>query len=78
MACRNRQDVVQVLERAEQLIFEECQRGAFNTSAHKHEREAIKAVVRQMRLARMIVCPKQQADISIDQNLPLEERNGIW
>jgi len=72
MACKNRQDVVAVLQKAEQLIYQECQRGAFNTNAHKYEREAIKAVVRQMRLARMIVCPKQQADIPMDQDLPLD------
>jgi len=76
MACKNRSDVVRVLERAEQLIFEECQRGAFNTNAHEYERELIKSIVRLMRVTRKVLCPKQQEHIAIDKHLPLE-RQGV-
>jgi len=71
MACKTRSDVVAVLERVENLIFVECQRGAFNTNAHAHEREALKAVVRQARLAKMVLCPQKQKD-AMEAPLPLE------
>jgi len=72
MACKNRSDVVQVLERAEQLIFEECQRGSFNANAHDYEREMIKTIVRLMRVTRKVLCPKQQEHLAIDKYLPME------
>ena len=44
MACRNREDVMFLLNRQKQQIFEECQRGAFNTSCTQDEREALKLI----------------------------------
>lgn len=62
-----------VLDRVEELIFTECQRGAFNTNAHQVEREAVKAVVRQARMAKMILAPKKQEN-AMDAPLPLEQK----
>jgi hypothetical protein len=75
VACKNRADVVAVLNRVEELIFTECQRGAFNTNAHPVEREVIKAVVRQARVAKMVLAPTKQKD-AMDAPLPLEEARG--
>ena len=73
MACKTRADVVRIMDRVEELIFTECQRGAFNTNAQQIEREAVKAVVRQARMAKMIVSPKKQEN-AMDAPLPLEQK----
>ncbi len=74
MACRGRADVVNVMEKVEALVFVECQRGAFNTNATQLEREAIKALIRQARLIKMIVAPKKQ-EFAMEAPLPLGRQN---
>ena len=44
MACRTRDDVIFLLNKQKQQIFEECQRGAFNTSCTQDERESLKVI----------------------------------
>ena len=74
MACRTRDDVLNLLSVQEFQIFDQCQRGAFNTSCTQHEREALKLVKRALSTAQSLILMAAQL---ADETDPIQsELNG--
>ena len=74
MACRTRDDVLNLLSTQEFQIFDQCQRGAFNTSCTQQEREALKLVKRALSTAQSLIF--MAAQLSDEKDPTQSELNG--
>ena len=72
MACRTRNDVLNLLAEQEFAIFHNCQRGAFNTSCSQVEREALKMVKKAMGTAQSVIVMAHQLE-DAGKGMPTEQ-----
>ena len=74
MACRDRDEVIDLLNKAEFKIFHECQRGAFNTYCTPNERDALKMAKHALRTAQTVILLAGQL---ADEDDPIQRKlNG--
>ena len=55
MACKNRDDVLNLLAKFDYSLYTECQRGAFHTQCTQIEREAIKHLKSAILVANQVI-----------------------
>ena len=72
MACRTRDDVLNLLATQEFQIFDQCQRGAFNTSCSQVEREALKSVKKAIGTAQSVIFMASQLE-DVGKGMPTKE-----